>query len=440
MAENDTIVCFELPCNARQSRLYKKKSDDPFIVPVHLTDLHYRASYYRQSAFGQPFITVVDPADAGSYEGILHAVITRLQRWTTNAQDLFVWEEVPVPSIDTVPVAVPPIDVLTEIKANGDVVSVEDMAIEDDITAQKDDIEETVMGQKDSIGEEDTMQDESINHVPQVVAVKDNVFDMRLQAAQKDYASGFTSFPSQRSESWESRINEVEEGAPLLKEWDSIHCEFDENVKAYFFGEESTKWKHSSWESWETFIHPEYTEAKKASENKNSAGISINDCLEEFTKEEKLGEDDLWYCPRCKKHQQATKKFDLWKVPDILAVHLKRFSNNRTLRDKIDAFVDFPIEGLDLTQLVGERATGKRLSENGVNIQELGIHDLDEPLIYDLYAVDEHLGGLGGGHYRAYAFHHVVGQWYHFDDSFVTRTEATKSVVRLLLLSIHCSR
>ncbi|EEB88127.1 hypothetical protein MPER_14214, partial [Moniliophthora perniciosa FA553] len=48
---------------------------------------------------------------------------------------------------------------------------------------------------------------------------------------------------------------------------------------------------------------------------------------------------------------QATKRFDLWKVPDILVVHLKRFSNSRMLRDKIDVFVDFPIEDLDLTSM-----------------------------------------------------------------------------------------
>ena len=37
------------------------------------------------------------------------------------------------------------------------------------------------------------------------------------------------------------------------------------------------------------------------------------------------------YCPSCKKHQQATKKFDLWKLPKILVIHLKRFSYNRWL-------------------------------------------------------------------------------------------------------------
>jgi ubiquitin carboxyl-terminal hydrolase 4/11/15 len=34
----------------------------------------------------------------------------------------------------------------------------------------------------------------------------------------------------------------------------------------------------------------------------------------------------MWYCPTCKEHRQATKKLELWRVPEVLVVHLKRFS------------------------------------------------------------------------------------------------------------------
>ena len=36
------------------------------------------------------------------------------------------------------------------------------------------------------------------------------------------------------------------------------------------------------------------------------------------------------YCPQCKDMKQATKKFDLWKLPEVLVVHLKRFTYNRS--------------------------------------------------------------------------------------------------------------
>ena len=49
------------------------------------------------------------------------------------------------------------------------------------------------------------------------------------------------------------------------------------------------------------------------------------------------------YCPVCKRHEQATKKFDIWQLPQVLVIHLKRFSYTRYWRDKLDTFVDFPI-------------------------------------------------------------------------------------------------
>ena len=39
------------------------------------------------------------------------------------------------------------------------------------------------------------------------------------------------------------------------------------------------------------------------------------------------------YCPDCKEFVQATKKFDLWRLPDILVIHLKRFSYDRLVAD-----------------------------------------------------------------------------------------------------------
>lgn len=123
----------------------------------------------------------------------------------------------------------------------------------------------------------------------------------------------------------------------------------------------------------------------------------------------------------------------MWKAPDVLVVHLKRFSNRGSYRDKIDTFVDFPVSGFDLEPRVLERQLSKRLAAEGVDTQELGLDDIKEPLLYDLFAVDEHMGGLGGGHYRAYAQNHINGDWYHFDDSRVMKAKAEESVVSAIL-------
>lgn len=132
--------------------------------------------------------------------------------------------------------------------------------------------------------------------------------------------------------------------------------------------------------------------------------VTLFDCLELFSRRERLGAQDPWYCPKCKEHRRATKKMDLWKLPsNILVVHLKRFSYSRSYRDKLDLPVSFPIEGLDLGDVVCSPAGDKM------------------DCIYDLYAISHHFGGLGGGHYTAHVKHPIDGHWYDCDDSIVTR-------------------
>jgi ubiquitin carboxyl-terminal hydrolase 6/32 len=48
-------------------------------------------------------------------------------------------------------------------------------------------------------------------------------------------------------------------------------------------------------------------------------------------------------------HQLAVKKLQIWRLPPILIVHLKRFQcvNDRWI--KSHKIVDFPVSGLDLT-------------------------------------------------------------------------------------------
>ena len=152
----------------------------------------------------------------------------------------------------------------------------------------------------------------------------------------------------------------------------------------------------STWSSIPTYNDKELAAKKTARAQRRKNGITLDDCLDEFGKEEILSEMDTWYCPRCREHRRATKKFELWKTPDILVMHLKRFSNSGWRRDKLDVLVDFPIENLDLSSRVIETEEGK--SE-----------------IYDLFAVDDHWGGLGGGHYTAFAKNYVDQKWYEYN-------------------------
>ncbi|KAF1995476.1 UCH-domain-containing protein [Amniculicola lignicola CBS 123094] len=147
--------------------------------------------------------------------------------------------------------------------------------------------------------------------------------------------------------------------------------------------------------------------AKRLARKKN--GITLEECFAETSKSEVLSEDNAWYCGRCKELRRATKTLEIWTAPDILVLHLKRFSSHRSFRDKIEALIDFPVEGLDLSGKVG-------LPE-------------DKSLVYDLFAVDNHFGGLGGGHYTAYAQNFFDKKWYNYNDSSVSAVNNPEKVI-----------
>jgi ubiquitin C-terminal hydrolase len=107
----------------------------------------------------------------------------------------------------------------------------------------------------------------------------------------------------------------------------------------------------------------------------------------------------------------------LWTIPDILIIHLKRFTfdtcmaSGHMLRSKVDDKVEFPIEGLDLTKYI------------------LGPVDPDAPPVYRLFGVSEHTGPTANsGHYTATVRNSIDGQWYRCNDSHVGRTSGEASI------------
>jgi len=131
--------------------------------------------------------------------------------------------------------------------------------------------------------------------------------------------------------------------------------------------------------------------------------VSIYDCLDEFKLEEKLEKENTWYCSVCKDHKEAFKKLDIYRAPNILIIQLKRFKIKSGFMGfqesrKNESMVDFPIYDLDLSKyIVGPNKDAK----------------------YNLFAISQHFGGLGGGHYKAVC--NSGNSWYEFDDEDVSK-------------------
>ncbi|XP_003471916.1 ubiquitin carboxyl-terminal hydrolase 8 [Cavia porcellus] len=128
----------------------------------------------------------------------------------------------------------------------------------------------------------------------------------------------------------------------------------------------------------------------------STSKCTLQDCLRLFSKEEKLTDNNRFYCSHCRARRDSLKKIEIWKLPPVLLVHLKRFSYDGRWKQKLQTSVDFPLENLDLSQyVIGPKNNLKK---------------------YNLFSVSNHYGGLDGGHYTAYCKNAARQRWFKFDD------------------------
>ena len=150
---------------------------------------------------------------------------------------------------------------------------------------------------------------------------------------------------------------------------------------------------------------------KEGGDGGRKSGVDLQQLLERFSAREQLETDNTWYCSACKEHVRAHKQLTLWSTSEILIVHLKRFSHERSWLEKNEMMVRFPLSGLDLRPFRGPKsavaalsgATGDAPGAGGGAAEGAaasGEDDGDDAL-YDLVGVSHHMGGMGGGHYVA---------------------------------------
>ena len=168
-------------------------------------------------------------------------------------------------------------------------------------------------------------------------------------------------------------------------------------------------------------------------ENSEKKFTSIEECLRSFAQPEELDESNAWYCKQCRKHQNAIKKLELYKIPKIFIIHLKRFKTgdntrwNRT-ESKINDLITFPVEDFNLASFISNRHLPEDYFGKEANYVQ-SINGSQSDLKYDLIGVIHHVGNLNSGHYIAHCKNSKTNEWYVFDDDRVRKVESTAEVV-----------
>lgn len=178
-----------------------------------------------------------------------------------------------------------------------------------------------------------------------------------------------------------------------------------------------------------------FVEHESVSEQKDKAAednvLTLEQCLDHYTKAETLSTEDAWRCPQCQKYLPVVKTLGLWSLPDILVIHFKRFRQQQfkgSHASKLTTMVNFPLTGFDLStwHLAGNNGSSSvssTLSRKGKSLKTGTLMKtyLNEDHRYDLYAVCYHQGDtLETGHYTAACKNPYDQQWYKFDDTRVS--------------------
>ncbi|KAJ4470816.1 hypothetical protein J3R30DRAFT_3710720 [Lentinula aciculospora] len=123
---------------------------------------------------------------------------------------------------------------------------------------------------------------------------------------------------------------------------------------------------------------------------------SLTACLRQFSASEMLCQKNKFFCDACCDLQEAEKRMKIKKLPNVLALHLKRFKYQEDLSKyiKLSYRVAFPLQ-LRLFNTVDDAEDADRL--------------------YNLFAIVVHLGnGPHHGHYISII--KTLGSWFVFDD------------------------
>lgn len=139
--------------------------------------------------------------------------------------------------------------------------------------------------------------------------------------------------------------------------------------------------------------------------SEGSGTVPISACIEAFAQPEemKVENGNGVMCEKCNEVVDAVKKLEVWREPDVLILHIKRFHFSGVHYEKLNTPVEVPWKELNLRPwIVGPTASGM--------------------VSYELYGVACHWGGMSGGHYTSFCINSEGKEqvWLKFNDESVT--------------------
>lgn len=155
---------------------------------------------------------------------------------------------------------------------------------------------------------------------------------------------------------------------------------------------------------------------------KSNETVSLSDCLRNHASKYMLVDKNQYQCSQCKDYRDATQMTYLWEVPEILIIHLKRFTNDIhgsfCRIEKNSTKINFPLKDLDMNDYISP-------------------YNKNQNTHYDLYGIVQQHGSLNYGHYISYCKNAINDNWYEFNDAHITYVNQGKLESENLAISAY---
>jgi ubiquitin carboxyl-terminal hydrolase 8 len=219
---------------------------------------------------------------------------------------------------------------------------------------------------------------------------------------------------------------QVRESMPIADvsriEWERWSHREESAISVFFAGQHASRLRCVVCRATSTRYEPFMSIAVEIPQ---SGSASLQECLRNYTKEEMLDEGEEWMCPRCKCRRQATKQILITRMPQILCLHLKRFSRVGRAQSKISTVIDFPLKNLDMGPFMAA-------TQRAAQPDQPPDYAVTPPYLYEAYAVMRHHGStMLAGHYTAMVRDKSKNVWVNFNDDRVRDVDVSRPADRL---------
>lgn len=138
---------------------------------------------------------------------------------------------------------------------------------------------------------------------------------------------------------------------------------------------------------------------------------TLEDCLNDYFKNEQLDFANAWKCANCQNKVLAVKRFAISALPQNLVIQLKRFDCQTSFKDRTNVL--YPLNNLDMSPYVDPIFRSEQKFFN-----------------YMLVNVIVHIGNVNAGHYITYSKNTDINKWFMYNDDNVALIDESQVVCR----------